>query len=525
MTVRYAVVVPTVGRASLEHLLDALARQRAPLAEEVVVVDDRPADRPGDGTEPLVAGRDRLGPVPLRVVRGWGRGPAAARNLGWRLTTTPWIAFLDDDVLVPDDWTMQLAADLVGLDDDVAGSEARIVVPLPRHGRPTDWERATAGLQDALWITADMAYRRAALQATDGFDERFPRAYREDADLALRVRDAGWRLVRGARTTTHPVRPAPASISVRAQRGNADDALMRRLHGPGWRGRAGAGRGRLPWHVATSAAGAMALAAAPFAAVSPLARRTTQVCGGTALALLTEFALRRIAPGPRTPHEVVTMLWTSAAIPPTAVAHRLSGWWRHRHAEAWPPRPRAVLLDRDGTLVHDVPYNHDLAQVTPVSNARTALDRLRAAGLPLGVVSNQSGIARGLLSHTQVDRVNAAIDDRLGPFETWQVCPHGPEDGCRCRKPGPGMVLDAARALGVHPQDCVVIGDIGADVVAARRAGARSVLVPTDVTKPAEVRDAPVVAPDLLGAADLVLEWCGAGRDDRNGGRHEAEAR
>lgn len=506
MTPRYAVVIPTLARPSLHGLLDALERQPGPLPEEVVIVDDRPAEQ-GDA---LLADRPAVAGVPLRVVRGWGCGPAAARNTGWRLTTAPWVAFLDDDVVVPVDWSRQLAQDLHGLAEDVAGSQARLVVPLPEGRAPTDWERSTAALASARWITADMTYRRAALLAVDGFDERFPRAYREDADLALRVREAGWRLVRGNRTTTHPVRPAPATMSVRTQRGNADDALLRRLHGPRWRTRAATGPGRLGRHIATTAAMTLALAGAPGARVSPTARLLTGVCASTAAALLTEFAARRIAPGPRSAAEVVTMLWTSVAIPPTAVAHRLRGWWRHRDAEPWPPRPRAVLLDRDGTLVHDVPYNADPAAVRPVDGAGEALERLRGAGLRLGVVSNQSGIARGLLHRRQVDRVNAQIEARLGPFEVWRVCPHGPTDACRCRKPSPGMVLDAARILGVPPQTCVVIGDIGADVVAARRAGARAVLVPTAVTEPDEVRDAAVVAPDLLSAADLVLQWCHA---------------
>ena len=81
---------------------------------------------------------------------------------------------------------------------DVGGSQANLVVPLPTDRRPTDWERNTAGLQYAAWITADMAYRRVALESVHGFDERFPRAFREDADLAVRVRAAGWRLTRGA---------------------------------------------------------------------------------------------------------------------------------------------------------------------------------------------------------------------------------------------------------------------------------------------------------------------------------------
>src|SRR3954452_23042503 len=99
----------------------------------------------------------------------------------------------------------------------------------------------------------------------------------------------------------------------------------------------------------------------------------------------------------------------------------------------------AVLFDRDGTLVHDVPYNGDPAEVRPVAGARAALDRLRAAGLRLGVVTKQSGIARGLLTTDQVTLVNKRVEELLGPFDTWQVCPHGDDDGCRCRKPAPGL--------------------------------------------------------------------------------------
>ena len=104
-----------------------------------------------------------------------------------------------------------------------------------------------------------MAYRRTALDRVGGFDERFPRAFREDADLALRVLDAGYRLVNGARLTVHPVRPSDRWASVRQQRGNADDVLMRRVHGPGWRKRAAAPLGRRPAHVASTVFGAAGL--------------------------------------------------------------------------------------------------------------------------------------------------------------------------------------------------------------------------------------------------------------------------
>jgi histidinol-phosphate phosphatase family protein len=166
---------------------------------------------------------------------------------------------------------------------------------------------------------------------------------------------------------------------------------------------------------------------------------------------------------------------------------------------------RGVLFDRDGTLVHDVPYNGDPALVAPVDGARAVLDRLRAAGLAVGVVTNQSGIGRGLLTSAQVLAVNAAVEEQLGPFDTWQVCPHAPEDGCPCRKPAPGLVAAGAAALGLPTSAVAVVGDIGADVEAARAAGAYGVLVPTPVTLLAEVEAAPLVARDLSAAVDRLL--------------------
>lgn len=165
----------------------------------------------------------------------------------------------------------------------------------------------------------------------------------------------------------------------------------------------------------------------------------------------------------------------------------------------------AVLFDRDGTLVHDVPYNGDPDRVRPVPGARAALDRLRAAGLRLGVVTNQSGLARGRFTTEDLQRVHARVEQLLGPFDTWQVCPHDDADSCRCRKPAPGMVHAAAAALGTVARRCVVVGDIGRDMVAAGAAGATGILVPTEQTLPAEVAAAPAVAGDLPGAVDLIL--------------------
>jgi histidinol-phosphate phosphatase family protein len=499
---RYEVVIPTAGRPALATLLPALAAGEGPLPDRVLLVDDR-ADRSG----PLVP-RRHLGPLVSRihVLAGGGRGPAAARNVGWRAARAPWVAFLDDDVIPPPGWRADLAADLAALSERDAGSQGRIHVPLPRHRAPTDWERNVGGLEHARWATADMAYRRAALAAVGGFDERFPRAYREDADLGLRLTAAGWTIALGRRHVLHPVGEAGPAVSLVKQAGNADDVLMRALHGRDWRERAGIPAGRRPRHMATAAAGALAIAG-----LARGSRRAAGVAGLAWAAGTAELAWARIAPGPRTPHEVATMLWTSAAMPFVATAWWLRGVARLpralRDEERAPrPRPRAVLFDRDGTLVVDVPYNGEPGRVQPMPGAREALERLRAAGVPTAVVSNQSGVARGRITPAQVAAVNARLEALVGPLGPVEWCPHGPGDGCDCRKPAPGLILRAAARLGVAPEECAVVGDIGTDVEAARAAGARGVLVPTAVTRPEEIAAAAEVAPDLAAAVDLLLE-------------------
>jgi D-glycero-D-manno-heptose 1,7-bisphosphate phosphatase len=169
-------------------------------------------------------------------------------------------------------------------------------------------------------------------------------------------------------------------------------------------------------------------------------------------------------------------------------------------------RAAAVLFDRDGTLIHDVPYNGDPERVVPTPGAAEALDRLRHAGIRLGLVTNQSAVGRGLIDAVDVVACNAEVQRLLGPFHTVHTCPHVEQDACRCRKPAPGMVLDAAAALGVDPASCVVVGDIEGDLAAAAAAGARSILVPNEVTRPDEVERATLVARSLREAVDIILD-------------------
>ena len=309
MSAAYDIVVPTVGRDSLRLLLASLADAAGPPPARVIVVDDRRERLQLLALDAAGGLRERI-----EVLTSGGVGPAAARNLGWRAASAAWIAFLDDDVVVDERWRADLVRDLAAA-GTAAASQGRLSVPLPADRPPTDWERNVKGLEGAPWITADCAFRRAALEAVGGFDERFRRAYREDADLALRLLDRGFTLAAGTRRTRHPVRPADPWVSVRLQAGNADDALMDALHGSDWRARVGAQRGA-------------------FGRYPPIVASALIAAGGSLvwLVLTARFAWQRIAPGPRSLREIAAMCATSAAIPFAAVYHRWRGVRRARGA-------------------------------------------------------------------------------------------------------------------------------------------------------------------------------------------------
>jgi HAD superfamily hydrolase (TIGR01662 family) len=493
-------VIPTIGRPSLSALLERIDTGSGRRPGRVVVVDDR-RHRPHPLRLPTFS---TISPT---VVTSGGRGPAAARNAGWRRCSAPWCVFVDDDVLPEVDWLERLHGDLAAAVPVTGAVQGRLNVPRPA-GRPaTDAERQVINLERAPWITADMAIRRRALVETGGFDERFPRAYREDTELALRLTVAGWEIVHGHRRATHPLRTGTWRSSVAAQRGNADDALMRRLHGRRWRLDGHAPAGQLSFHLATSVCWTLAVTA-----VLAERRQAGRVWAALAAALTASFWWRRVRHGPFQLAEAARMAASSALIPPVATWWAGWGWIRARRlaprggADRWAARPpRLVLFDRDGTLVHDVPYNGEPARVAVVDGARETLDRLRRAGIRVGIATNQSGIAQGLIDRPQVDAVHDRVRELLGDFDVVEVCPHSAGEGCGCRKPLPGMVLAAAGRLDVEPHECAVIGDIGSDIEAALAAGARAVLVPTPTTLAHEVASAPEVAPNLLAAAELLL--------------------
>jgi D-glycero-D-manno-heptose 1,7-bisphosphate phosphatase len=171
-----------------------------------------------------------------------------------------------------------------------------------------------------------------------------------------------------------------------------------------------------------------------------------------------------------------------------------------------------VLFDRDGTLIENVPYLADPQRVRPMPGVRRTLNQLRRQGMAVGIVSNQSGVGQGLIGADQLAQVNARVESLLGPFDTWQICPHTPDALCSCRKPEPGLVTAAARELGLAPHECLMIGDIGSDVDAALAAGARAVLVPTRKTKIGEIDHAHLVADVAPNVRSAVRRHVGRSR-------------
>lgn len=175
-----------------------------------------------------------------------------------------------------------------------------------------------------------------------------------------------------------------------------------------------------------------------------------------------------------------------------------------------------IFLDRDGTLNPDPGYIKSPDQFELFSGVSEALARLKRAGARLIVVTNQSGIARGLLSRKDLDAVHMKLKRLLDgagvTLDAIYFCPHHPDDGCECRKPNRGMIDQAVRECGVTLDHSYLIGDHSRDIELAQRVGVRSILVTTGVVSPQDAErlkasgPAPAwVASSLADAADWLL--------------------
>ena len=169
----------------------------------------------------------------------------------------------------------------------------------------------------------------------------------------------------------------------------------------------------------------------------------------------------------------------------------------------------AIFIDKDGTLVDDVPYNVDPARIVLSAGAAEALSELAGRGFRLIVVSNQPGVALGYYRAEALRAVEARLRELVPALSAFYFCTHGPAAGCKCRKPAAGMLLRAAREHRLRLEHSWMIGDILDDIEAGRRAGCRTVLLDNgnetewQLTK---ARFPDLVVADLAEAAASIME-------------------
>jgi D-glycero-D-manno-heptose 1,7-bisphosphate phosphatase len=179
-----------------------------------------------------------------------------------------------------------------------------------------------------------------------------------------------------------------------------------------------------------------------------------------------------------------------------------------------PPQRPAAFLDRDGTLIYDTHYLRDPALVKLIDGVPPALRALKNAGFALVVITNQSGIARGLLSEADYEAVRARLDEILAQegitLDASLHCPHEPSVSgpCDCRKPGTQLYEQAIAALDLDASRSLFVGDRWRDVAPGLALGGTAVLVPSENTPPDDVehaRSEARIVGTLAAAAALVL--------------------
>jgi D-glycero-D-manno-heptose 1,7-bisphosphate phosphatase len=167
-----------------------------------------------------------------------------------------------------------------------------------------------------------------------------------------------------------------------------------------------------------------------------------------------------------------------------------------------------VVLDRDGTLVVDRHYLCDPAGLEFLPGAAAALRHLSQFGYRIVVITNQSGIGRGLITPAQLQAMNQRLQDMVkaagAQLAGIYCCPHAPDAGCQCRKPAQGLMLQAAAELQFEPARAVVVGDQDSDVEFGRRAGSFTIRVSSDGPDAGSTPADAVVA-DLAAAAEIIF--------------------
>jgi glycosyltransferase involved in cell wall biosynthesis len=318
MSIVASIVVASYKRpALLKRCLGALVLQTVdPASYEIIVADNADSEE----TRRVVELWAERVTVPVRYLKAHrGRGPAVARNEGWRAARGEIIAFTDDDCLPSRRW---LESGLAACSEEVAGAWGKLVMPLP--ARPTDYERDAARLEKAQFVTANCFCRRSALASVGGFDERFTEAWREDSDLFFSLLEREGLFVYAPEAlVVHPVRPAGWGVSLKQQRKNMFNALLYKKHPRLYRERIQADP---PWNYYLSVSSLLAAAAGEAGGLHVV----SHVAFTAWLVLAARFCMQRLQDTSRAPAHVAEMAVTSLLIPPLAVFWRILGALKYR---------------------------------------------------------------------------------------------------------------------------------------------------------------------------------------------------
>ena len=183
-----------------------------------------------------------------------------------------------------------------------------------------------------------------------------------------------------------------------------------------------------------------------------------------------------------------------------------------------PPKDalRLIILDRDGVINEDSPdYVKSPDEWIPLAGSLEAIAALNRAGFTVTVASNQSGLARGYFDQAALDAMHTKfqrlLEDAGGHVDRIDICPHGPDDGCDCRKPRPGLINRLIEHYAVNAADVIVVGDSRRDLEAALAAGARPVLVRTgNGTKTEADLDGPLKTTPVFDSLAALASYIGA---------------
>ena len=315
---KISVIIPTFKRPfMLDRCLKSLARQSLSQCEfEVIVVDDEP----NECTRKL-AERFRLEHPHFNlryIAMKVSKGPATARNVGWKAAKSPVIAFTDDDCIVSHLW---LENGLKAFTERVAAVSGRIRVPLPE--RPTDYQRTISWLEKSQFATANCFYKKNVLEATGGFDERFKTAWREDADLFFTLLSKGYKTIYWAEAVvTHPIKRAGWGISLREQKKSFFDALLYKKHKRLYRKLIGLP----PWRYYVILSGYL------MSGIGCLRCSPSLFLGGLTLSgvFILLFFHKRIQGNSLAPFHIAEMALTSFLVPVLSIYWRLLGAFKFR---------------------------------------------------------------------------------------------------------------------------------------------------------------------------------------------------